>query len=111
MGSMKDLLGDTPVDYPSAPGWKEPTTSRDAAVAVKGQASKLRTDTLRTIAAAGAYGLTADEVASALDQSVLAIRPRVSELSADNQIEETGQRRKNISGLNAKVWRIKGALP
>ena len=52
-------------------------------------------------------GLTADEVAEVLDQSILSIRPRLTELGRLGDIEDTGERRKNQSGKKAIVWRMK----
>jgi hypothetical protein len=49
-------------------------------------------------------GLTADEVAARLDRDILSIRPRVSELAAQERIIDSKQRRKNRSGKNAIVW-------
>ena len=40
-----------------------------------------------------------------LGESVLAIRPRFSELRALGQITDTGARRINDSGRSAIVWR------
>ena len=59
------------------------------------------------IASAGPQGLTADEIASRLTQSVLSIRPRVSELKEMGEIEKNGLRRPNVSGMKAAAWRIK----
>lgn len=53
-------------------------------------------------------GLTADEVAEFCGASMLAIRPRVSELKNDGMIEDTGKRRKNpTSRMSATIWRAK----
>lgn len=49
-------------------------------------------------------GLTADEVAALLVQSVLAVRPRVAELRKEGFIRDTGLRRSNASGKRAIVW-------
>lgn len=49
--------------------------------------------------------LTTDECASLLEESVLSIRPRFSELRALGQITDTGDRRLNDSGRRAIVWR------
>ena len=49
-------------------------------------------------------GVTADEVAELLGRSVLAVRPRVSELYDIGLIRDSGERRRNASGINAKVW-------
>jgi len=57
------------------------------------------------VIAAQPAGLTADEIAAALDESVLAVRPRVSELFHAGLIEKTGERRRNQSGLSAHVWK------
>jgi predicted ArsR family transcriptional regulator len=57
------------------------------------------------VLAATPAGLTADEIAAALEESVLAVRPRVSELFHAGLIEKTGERRRNQSGLSAHVWK------
>lgn len=106
MGSMKDhFLGDRP--YPMTPGFKEPTTSRDAAKVVSGRAEHLRDRVLTAIGNAGSAGLTADEAATRIDETPFAIRPRVTELSLAGKIERTGKRRRNPNGGMAAVWRIK----
>jgi hypothetical protein len=55
-------------------------------------------------------GITADECAEIMREGVLSIRPRVSELHADNLIFDTGARRKNRSGKSAIVWRVREAV-
>jgi predicted ArsR family transcriptional regulator len=65
---------------------------------------RLRARVLELLAATPA-GLTADEIAAKLAESVLAIRPRVSELFHAGLIEKTGARRRNASGLSAHVWK------
>lgn len=50
-------------------------------------------------------GLTADEIAAALDLSILSIRPRISELKKQGRVEKTRVRRRNASGMSASVWR------
>ena len=101
-------IGDLPLfSYPRSPGYKERTTSKDAAVAMTSRASILRNRAFAEIVRAGAIGLTADEAAERLGETVLAIRPRVSELAKASppMIVPTGERRKNLSGMSAKVWR------
>lgn len=51
-------------------------------------------------------GATADEIAAAMNRSILTIRPRVSELNRMKKIIDSTGRRKNASGRNAIVWRI-----
>lgn len=94
------------------PGRKEETTSLDAAKAAASSAATLRSLVMSAIAL---QPRTADEVAASLDQTVLAVRPRCSELRNLGKIEplrdERGRqvRRPNASGVNAIVWQaIKG---
>jgi DNA-binding MarR family transcriptional regulator len=98
---MTDLFS-----YPASPGYREPTTSRDAAHAMHGSAKILRD---RVLAAFKREEGTSDEIADRLGESILSVRPRVTELSRMNLIERTGERRHNASGMSAHVWRAKGA--
>lgn len=99
MGRIKEAYGD-------GPGWKEPTTSRDAAKAIAGRTEHLRDRALTAIRNAGQAGLTADEVADKIGETPFAVRPRITELSASKKIERTTTRRKNASGVSAAVWRV-----
>ncbi|OFX05669.1 MAG: hypothetical protein A3E78_03225 [Alphaproteobacteria bacterium RIFCSPHIGHO2_12_FULL_63_12] len=91
------------------PGFKEPTTSRDAAAKIRPSTEALQADILREIELAGELGLTPDEAAAKLRRSVLMIRPRFTELGPRHQgkIEKTGERRKNETGLAAAAYRIR----
>jgi hypothetical protein len=103
----ESAFGDRP--YPGSPGFKEGTTSRDAAAAVTGGAAELREAAFSVIALAGERGATADEVAKVLRRDWRAIRPRISELAHAKpkpRIVARGDRRPNDTGLSAKVWRI-----
>jgi hypothetical protein len=53
--------------------------------------------------AVGQGGLTADQVARRVEQSILTIRPRCSELKRAGFLEPTGERRVNDSGMSAGV--------
>lgn len=92
--------------YPRAPGFKERTTSRDAARAMT-DAEVLRDQAFSVIRDAGAGGLTADEVATILERNILSVRPRLSELAHEQpaRIVPNGARRPNESGRMAKAWR------
>lgn len=63
----------------------------------------LRWQVISTLTARGA--MTADECASALGESVLSIRPCFTELKRQGRITATGERRPNISGRSAHVFR------
>lgn len=88
--------------YPHKPGYKREGTSRDAANEVATEASVLRQACLDCIME---RERTSDEVAAALGRSVLAIRPRISELVATGKVTETTKRRRNVSGKWASVWK------
>ena len=78
-------------------------TSQGAAGQVQAKAATLRAAALEILKGAP-DGLTADEVATRLQASVLAIRPRISELNRMGLILPTAIRRRNTSGLRAAVW-------
>lgn len=88
--------------YPASPGYKTGGTSRAAAEAVKPRALTLRERVLDLLKAAP---LTADQCAAKLGKSVLSIRPRLSELVAQEKIYDTGKTSRNDSGVAATVWK------
>lgn len=88
--------------YPHAPGCKVAGTSQEAARAEQGRAKTLRDEVMNALCW---RSMTADECAGILQESPLAIRPRLSELRAMGKIEPCG-RRKNQSGHSAWVWRV-----
>ena len=91
--------------YPDHAGCKERgQTSEAAANAIerKGKAATLRT---KVLTALELWNLTADEAAERLGESVLSVRPRIAELSAQGKIEKTGQRRPSSTGAPSHVWK------
>lgn len=91
--------------YPRAPGFKERGgTSEAAAHAMRGSCEILRD---RVLVAISRHPMTADEAAGAVGESILSVRPRVTELSRLGKIERTGERRRNVSGQSAAVWRAR----
>ncbi len=93
-----------PPGYPERAGFKEPTTSRDAAEKVNPTVRTLRDQVLNAMRIAWPSGLTAVEAAAKLGRSELSIRPRLSELRKMEAIEPTAARRLNASGMSATVW-------
>jgi predicted ArsR family transcriptional regulator len=92
--------------YPQLPGWKEPTTSREAALAISVDAKNLRDRVFKLLQSlAPDEDLTADQIAIRLQRSPLSVRPRVSELAAAGKVQRTGNRSKNESGMTAHRWR------
>lgn len=95
--------------YPETPGYKAEGTSEQAARAMRSRAPTLRERVFAEISRAAG---TADEIAERLQESILAVRPRVAELACDRfgktpVIEDAGVRRPNASGTMATVWRVK----
>lgn len=90
--------------YPHAPGAKAEGTSRAAAVSITEHAETLKH---RALMAFSRGPKTADEVAAELGVSILAIRPRVTELYRLGLIQDTGARRENASGKLANVWEVR----
>lgn len=103
MGSMKDHhFGDRL--YPARPGYKVDGASKDAAKSIAPRAPTIADRVLKSLRASSK---TADEIAADIDESILATRPRLSELRKKGIIERTGERRRNESGATADVWRVK----
>jgi hypothetical protein len=91
-----------PPSYPDVPGAYPVDTAIEAAEHIEGRAHTLRglcLDVLRR----HPEGLTADEVAHEMGESVLSIRPRLSELKLTGKIADSGTRRLNRSGRRAAV--------
>jgi predicted ArsR family transcriptional regulator len=88
--------------YPDSPGYKEKGGTSEAAAALAANTSAtLRT---RVLAILKNRQLTADECARYLGASILAVRPRLSELRRMGEIQKTGSTRMNESGIQAAVW-------
>lgn len=90
--------------YPHFPGFKSPGTSQDAAERIEPRSATLRRLVMGALESSP-RGLTADECAAMLGESVLSIRPRFSEMARMGMIEESGERRRNESGARANVYR------
>jgi len=90
--------------YPANPGYKKRGTSERAAREVKSRAVTLREQCLNVLRS---HSLTADEIAFALGEDKLSIRPRITELLRQDKIKDTGVTRMNNSGKFATVWCIK----
>ena len=94
---MTDLFS-----YPLTAGYQARDTSKQAAVAVEPRAVTLRLK-VKELFAKG-LKLTADECAAELGETVLSIRPRLTELGKQSVIKDSGLRRSNESGRGAIVW-------
>lgn len=77
-------------NYPYAAGYKELTTSKDAAEAIEqsGRAEYLRQKILFLLR----KPMTPKEVAALLNEEITSVRPRITELKQQLKIEEAGRR-------------------
>jgi hypothetical protein len=103
MGRFSDQML-LPYNGNGTPGYKEKTTSRDAAHAVGLYSSDLRERVFQAIKNAP-NGLTADESALAIGSTPLACRPRLSELREIGRIIPLfGTKRPSSTGRPSRVW-------
>lgn len=91
------------MSYPHTPGHQNTDTSRDAAAQVT-KLSERHESILEMLKTFGP--MTSDEVAETIKDSILAIRPRLTELKRLGLVHDTGTRRKNSSGRSAIVYRV-----
>lgn len=94
--------------YPDEPGWKEGDTAREAAESMSLRAVMLRKRCYDLIRRYPEH--TADEIADLLGESLLAIRPRISELRRMQYIRNHG-RGCNRSGMAAHRWIVCEDVP
>ena len=94
------------MNYPHTAGHKEDTTSKEAAEHIEGsgQANILRIRVMEYVRERRYRGTTPDACATALGESVLAIRPRFTELEQRGMIRRTKLTEKNESGRSAAVY-------
>lgn len=104
--SPQPSLFDKPSRYPHRAGFKEATTSKAAAdrIETSGKAKTLRVRVFELFE--NGWQGTADEAATVLGLSILAIRPRISELHKLGYLEHSGVRHTNDSGAYAHVWQL-----
>ena len=91
-------------DYPDEPGHRGVEASIEAAEAIASATGRLQALALAAITAAGAAGLTADELAVRVDCTRWTIQPRTTELRHKGLIVDSGLRRSNVTGKRAIVW-------
>lgn len=91
-------------DYPENPGHRGVDTSIEAAQKVASIAPVLREKVLQGVAAAGANGLTVLEGCERFGWDRHGVQPRFTELKVLGKIIDSGQRRRNPSGVRAIVW-------
>lgn len=97
--------------YPRRPGYRDHSTSREAATKMASRAATLR-ETVLQLLREYPSGLTVHEGVALVELTypsitVAGLQPRFSELVAMGKIKRSGERRRNKSGMSAAVWIIK----
>lgn len=89
---------------PDAPGDRNVETSIAAADAIAPKLGRLQRMVVGAITAAGAHGVTADELSARLAMDRWPIQPRTSDLKRMGMLRDSGQGRPNCTGKCAIVW-------
>lgn len=88
-------------------GHAHPATSKLAAQRILPASGTQRQNVLDELLAIFPDGLTDEEIQDELVMNANAQRPRRLELVEQGWVEDSGKRRKTMSGLDAIVWRYK----
>jgi len=88
--------------YPQSPSVGVQPTSREAAEHIAPRVQTLRDRAFKLLPERCS---TADELAEAMNETILAVRPRVAEIVVKGEAYDSGVRRRNSSGRSAIVWR------
>jgi hypothetical protein len=94
-------------NYPQHPGSKAPGPSSEAARTIARPATTLRMRVYSFLRDRYPAAYSADQIAETLGETILSIRPRVSELNKSGEIEAAEGRSKNQSGMSAHCWRAR----
>lgn len=105
MGSMKDMLGDTPyVPYQGrAPAQSHSATSLQAAAAIQPRTGPLQAKVLDYLRD-HPDGATDEVIGAALAMDGNTLRPRRRELELSGRVVDSGRRGVTRSGRQAVVW-------
>ncbi|RXT48738.1 HTH domain-containing protein [Bradyrhizobium betae] len=93
------------MSYPDSPGFKAIGPGSEAALKVAQRASTVRERVLQFLRSHHPASFTPDQIADRLNINFLTVRPRISELHLQGEIEPDGTRGKNTSGMSAQCWR------
>lgn len=91
-------------EYPFEPGFTNTTTSKQAANDLKPRQRQLQQRVLDSIRAS-VFGMTPEQVAEAIGESVYSVRPRCSELARKGLIEDSGRRGRTEFGKASISWK------
>ena len=91
--------------------YSNPTTSYDAAKAMRPSAANLREKVYAYVLAQGIHGATDEQIQDWLEMNPSTERPRRGELVGAGRMCQSGEIRATKSGRSAVVWIAVGAKP
>lgn len=95
-----------PAQYPSAPGWTEPTTSKAAAEAIRPHLSYQQGRVVDFLRERGARGAIRQEIAEACELRESSVCGRLVELCEAKLVTKRDDTRPTESGRQAHVYQI-----
>jgi len=104
MDSQKKL------QYPYQAGYKKRSTSKEAADKINMQYPRQSFMVEDVFKLGELINYTADEVADKINQNIISVRARITELNQQGILEDSGERRKNKNNRNVIAWIHKDKL-
>ncbi len=90
--------------YPNNAGYTNKTTSKEAADKINMQYPRQKF-AIEDVFKLGQYNTyTADEVADQLNHNLISVRARITELTHQGILQDSGERRKNKNNRNVIAW-------
>jgi len=90
--------------YPNSAGYTNKTTSKEAADKINMQYPRQKF-AIEDLFKFGEYKTyTSDEVADQLNHNLISVRARITELTEQGILQDSGERRKNKNNRNVIAW-------
>ena len=90
--------------YPYQAGYKKRSTSKEAADKINMQYPRLMFAIEDVYKFGENLNYTADEVAEKLQENLISVRARITELNQQTVLRDSGERRKNKNNRNVIAW-------
>ena len=90
--------------YPYQAGYKARSTSKEAADKINMKYPRLMFEIEDQFKFGNQMTYTADEVAEQLKKNLISVRARITELSKQTVLRDSGERRKNKNNRNVIAW-------
>ena len=90
--------------YPYQAGYKARSTSKEAADKINMRYPRLMFEIEDQFKFGNQMTYTADEIAEQLKKNLISVRARITELSKQTVLRDSGERRKNKNNRNVIAW-------